>query len=174
MTRRSRLIHETPKNKNDTVFADSGGMRSTEYLHPLAKTRSRPAFSSTAKEQSGDDSSKERERDRLWNHWLQREEGRALSCFSKIAKTICEQARHWDRLGTGSRVGWGEPRCEKDRVALSRTCEPANQRSATDNAYAISSRWPGQRAFAKKMYMQMGNTFTRIWPAIDDHAITVR
>src|SRR5438270_12788426 len=83
-------------------------MRPTECLHSLGKTRSRPAFSSTAKEQSGDDSPKERERDRLWNHWLQREEGRALSCFSKIAKTICEQARRWDRLGTDSRIAYGE------------------------------------------------------------------
>src|SRR6267378_1309561 len=40
--------------------------------------------------------------------------------------------------------------------------EPANQRSAIGNAYAILSRWPGQRAFAKKMYMQMRNTFTCI------------
>src|SRR5438552_5840769 len=43
-----------------------------------------------------------------------------------------------------------------------------------DNACAISSRWPGKRAFAKKMYMQMRNTFTRIWPAINDDTIAVR
>src|SRR4029077_4161085 len=124
MTRQSRLIHETPKNKNDTLFADSGGMRSTEYLHPLAKTRRRPAFSGTAKEQSSNDSPKKRNRDRLWNHWVQREERCALSRFPKIVKTVCGQARHWDRLGAGSRVERAEPRREKDLVAL-RTCEPA-------------------------------------------------
>src|SRR5438552_17830853 len=43
-----------------------------------------------------------------------------------------------------------------------------------DNACAISSRWPGKRAFAKKMYMQMRNTFTRIWPATNDDTIAVR
>ena len=100
-------------------------MRSTECLHSLGKTRRRPAFSSTAKEQSSDDSPKKRGWDRLWNHWFQREERCALSCLPKIVKTVCGQAHHWDRLGTGSRVGWGEPRCEKDRVALSRTCERA-------------------------------------------------
>jgi len=102
-------------------------MRSTEYLHPLAKTRRRPAFSGTAKEQSSNDSPKKRKRDGLWNHWVQREERYALSCFPKIVKTVCGQACHWNRLGAGSRVERSEPRREKDLVALSRTCEPAQR-----------------------------------------------
>ena len=146
-------------------------MRSTECLHSLGKTHRRPPFSSTAKEQSSDDSPKKRERDRFWNHWFQREERCALSCFPEIVKTVRGQARHWDRLGTGSRVEWGNHVAKRTGSACR---EPANQRSAIDNAYAISSRWPGQRAFAKKMYMKMRNTFTRIWPAIDDDTIAVR
>ena len=63
---------ETFKDKNDTLFADSGEMRPAEYSYSLAKTRRRPAFSNAIKEQSVDDSPKERERDRFWNHWLQR------------------------------------------------------------------------------------------------------
>src|SRR4030095_1825302 len=84
------------------------------------KAGRRSAFSTTAKEQSGDDNPKERERDGLWNHWRQREERCALSCFPKIVKTVCGQARHRDRLDACSRV-------------------------------AALARWPGQRAFAKKM-----------------------
>src|SRR5436190_16429803 len=101
-------------------------MRATKCLHSLGKARRRSAFSSAAKEQSSDDSPKEREWDRLWNDWFQREERCALSCFPKIAKKVRGQARHWDRLGTGSRLGCGEPRRE-----------PANPRSAMDNACAI-------------------------------------
>jgi len=53
------LNHETAKDQNGTLFADSGEMRQTEYLHSLAKTHCRPSFSIAAKEQSGDDSPKE-------------------------------------------------------------------------------------------------------------------
>jgi hypothetical protein len=100
----THLHCETPKNKNDTLFADSGEMRQTECSHSLAKTSRRPAFSNAAKEQSGDDNPKERERDRLWNHWLQREEGSEVSHFRQVVETLCGQAGHRNRLDACSRV----------------------------------------------------------------------
>src|SRR5947207_925089 len=51
------------------------------------------------KEQSGHDSSKERERDGLWNRRLQRKKRRNLSRFSQVAETLRRQADRWDRLG---------------------------------------------------------------------------
>jgi hypothetical protein len=116
-------------------------MRPTECLHSLAKTRSRPAFSSGAKEQSGDDSPKEREWDRLWNHWFQREERRDLSCFPQIAQAIRRQASHRDRLGTRSRIEQREPLVVKSkRVVLWRPCEPAR---------TIARFYPGGQASAR-------------------------
>ena len=95
---------ETSKNKNHTLFADSGEIRQTECSYSLAKTCRRPALSNAAKEQSGDDSPKKRERDRFWNHWLQREERSEVSRFSQVVETVYGQARHRDRLDACSRV----------------------------------------------------------------------
>ena len=79
-------------------------MRQAQCLHSLAKTRSGPAFSNAAKERSGDDSPKKRERDGLWNHWLQRKERSTLSRFSQIVETVRRQAGHRDRLDAYWRV----------------------------------------------------------------------
>jgi len=117
-------------------------MRQAECLHSLAKTRCRPAFSNAAKEESSNDGSEKRERDRFWNRRLQGEERGEVSRFCQVVETVCGQAGHWDRLDGCS------------RVALTRR--------------------PGEGAFAKKMHMQMRNAFTRIRPAIDNDAVTVR
>ena len=79
-------------------------MRPADCLHSLAKSRGRPAFSSAAKEQPSYDSSKEREWDRLWNHWFQREERSDLSHVSQVAEVFCGQARCGDQLGAYLRV----------------------------------------------------------------------
>jgi hypothetical protein len=117
-------------------------MRQAGRLHSLAKTRRRPAFSNAAKKRSSDDSQKERERDRLWNHRLQRGDRSAVSRFPQIVETVRGQAGHRDRLDACSRVA------------------------------ALAWR-PRQGAFTKKMYMQMRNALAGIWPAIDDHTVTV-
>jgi hypothetical protein len=96
--------YETSKNKNDTLFADSREMRQAECSHSLAKTRRRPAFSNAGKKQSGNDNPKKRERDGLWNHWLQRAERSEASHFSQVVETVRGQARHRDRLDACSRV----------------------------------------------------------------------
>ncbi len=70
--------------------------------------------------------------------------GAHLPRFSQVVETVCGQASGRNRLDACSRIG------------------------------AILSRWPGQRALAKKMHMQVRNTFARIWPAIDDDTIAVR
>src|SRR6266496_4351461 len=148
-------------------------MRPAECLHSLGKTCRRSAFSNTAKEQSSDDSQKKRERDRLWNHRFQREERCDLSRLSQVAEALCGQAHHRNRLGACSRVD----RC-RNSPALSRQVflkprfHPKGHEIEFDR-FALT-RWPGQRAFGKKMYVQMRNTFTRIWPAIDDNTIAVR
>jgi hypothetical protein len=118
-------------------------MRQAGCLYSLAKTCGRPAFSNAAKEQSGNDSPKKRERDRFWDHRLQGEERSEVSRFSKIDETVYGQAGHRDRLDACSRV-------------------------------ATLARRPGQGAFAKKMYMQMRNALTGIWPAIDDDTVAIR
>jgi len=118
-------------------------MRPAECLYSLAKTRRRPAVSSAAKEQSSYDSAKERAWHRLWDYWFQREERGDLPRVSQVAEIFCGQARCGDQLGAYSRVARLLP----------------------------LARWPGERAFAKKMHMQMRNTFARIWSAIDDDAV---
>ncbi len=80
--------YETSKNKNNTLFADSGEVRQTKCLHSLAKIQCRPAFSNAVKEQSSDDSPEKRERDRLWNHWLERDERSEVSRFSQIVESV--------------------------------------------------------------------------------------
>src|SRR5437762_10865962 len=74
-------------------------MRQAAGVHSLAKAVCRSTSSIANKEQSGHDSSKERERDGLWNRRLQRKKRRNLSRFSQVAETLRRQADRWDRLG---------------------------------------------------------------------------
>ena len=84
--------YEAPQSENDTLFASSRKMWRTGGLHALAKTRRRPSFSIADKEQSGNDGSKERKRDRFWNCKFQTKKRRDLSDFSQVTETLCGQA----------------------------------------------------------------------------------
>src|SRR5881392_184280 len=93
------MSYETRQSKNGALFASDRKMRQAAGVHSLAKAVCRSTSSIANKEQSGHDSSKERERDGLWNRRLQRKKRRNLSRFSQVAETLRRQADRWDRLG---------------------------------------------------------------------------
>ena len=148
-------------------------MRQTGRLHSLAKTICRSASAGAAKEQSSHDHSEDRKRDGLWNCWLQRKKRRHLSRFSKVIEIVRGQACGRNRLDANQPVALGldnfNPSSLKARFSLVGKA-PCAVRSAAAFLTALSRR-PRQRALAKKMHMQVGNTFARIWPTVDDDAI---